>query len=410
MKEKELNYAYVIYALAFLMIFVGLGFGNTRVLYIQSVCDGLNVSRGVLSLSDSIRFITTALMSFAFGFLISKLGQRIMIATGFLCLTGAMLTYSFAPNIYIYFIGSMLLGMGLSLTGTAMVGSIMNSWCDKNKGTITGFILAASGVGGATSTQIISPLIESGANGYRKAYFISSIIILLTGIVIFLLFRNKGTAVVNKKQARNVGWEGIAFQEALKRPYFYVCIACIFFTGFALQGMTGTSTQHMKDVFKDPVYVSNILSGHMLVLTATKFLTGFIYDKKGLKVTFCICAIAGVASLMLLTFMKNNAMGKGFALVEAVISCVATPLETIMLPIFTAEFFGPKSFNKALGIISAFNVAGYAAGSFVIGIICDITGSYATGYFIYGIIMVAVFLMMQYVISASRKERLKSAE
>ncbi len=405
-KQKKLNYAYVIYALSFLMVFVGLGFShNTRGLFIESVCNGVGVSRGVFALSDSIRYVVTALVNMSFGFFVMKLGQRVMISIGFACLTASMFIYAFAPVIYVYWIGSIILGIGFSLTTTTMVGSIMNCWCDKNKGTITGLVLSASGIGGAVATQIVSPVIESGSDGYRKAYIICGTVILATGIIMVLFYKNRGTAFATKKKARDVGWKGISFQEAVKRPYFYVCLTGIFLTGFALQGMTGTSTQHMKDVFHDADFVTNILSSHLLILTASKFLTGFIYDKLGLKITFSICAVASVASLMLLTFMQNDAIGRGAGAIYAFVSCVAVPLETIMLPIFASEFFGPKSFDKALGIIAGLNVAGYAVGSFVIGIICDITGGYATGYFIYGMIMVAVFFMMYYVMHAARKYR-----
>ena len=408
-KQKKFNYVYVIYALAFLMIFVGIGFaGNVRTLFIQPVCDGLNVERDIFSLSESIRFIANALMSFAFGFLLHKIGQRKMIALGFGCLAGAMLIYSYAPIIYIFWIGSVLFGFGASLVTTNMIGSIMNSWGDKNKGTMTGLALSASGIGGAVATQFVSPIIENPDLGYRKAYLFCGIVILITGIIIVLFYRNKGDAVKNKKQACDFGWGGIAFEDALKRPYFYIFIVCIFFTGFVLQAMTGTSTQHMKDVFQDPVYVTNILSSHLLILTALKFLTGFIYDKFGIKVAFSICAVASVMSLMFLAFMQNDLIGKGFAIGYAVVSCIGVPLETIMLPIFASEFFGPKSYDKALGIISGFNVAGYAVGSFVINKICVIAGGYEKGYFIFGLIMITIFFLMLYVISASRKERLKS--
>ena len=410
-KQKKLNYAYVVYVLAFLMIFVGIGFaGNVRTLFLNPVCEGLNVERDIFSLSDSIRFISTAVMNFAFGFLLRKIGQRKMIALGFGSLTGALLIFSFAPVIYVYWIGSVLFGVGSALVTTTMIGSIMNSWCDKNKGTMTGIALSASGIGGAVATQLVSPIIENTDLGYRKAYLFCATVILITGIIIVLLYRNKGESTVTKKKARDVGWEGISFEEALKKPYFYICIVCIFFTGFTLQGMTGTSTAHMQDVFQDNQYVANILSSHLLILTVAKFLTGFIYDKFGIKVTFSVCAIAGVTALMFLAFMQNNALGKGLAVGYAIISCVGVPLETIMLPIFASEFFGPKSYDKALGIISGFNVAGYAVGSFAIGKICVITGGYGKGYFVFGLIMITVFFLMLYVIGASRKGRKKIAE
>lgn len=89
-----------------------------------------------------------------------------------------------------------------------------------------GAILAANGFGGATAIQIVGPIIESGVWGYRTAYRLVAVILLITGMLILLFFREnpkgqkKTEFVVEKKKARDQSWIGIEFSEAKKTTFF----------------------------------------------------------------------------------------------------------------------------------------------------------------------------------------------
>ena len=83
-------------------------------------------------------------------------------------------------------------GRNLYLTGTTMAIAIVNKWCKTNKGTITGAILAANGIGGAIAVQIISPIIFQEGNpfGYRTSYhmvsIVFSVVLLLIISIVFI--------------------------------------------------------------------------------------------------------------------------------------------------------------------------------------------------------------------------------
>lgn len=71
-----------------------------------------------------------------------------------------------------------------------------------------GAILAANGLGGATAIQIVGPIIESDVWGYRSAYRLVAIILLITAVLILVLFREnpkgqeKTEIVVDKKESK----------------------------------------------------------------------------------------------------------------------------------------------------------------------------------------------------------------
>lgn len=416
--SKKLDYKWIIVALCFLMILVTLGFcSSPKGLYLDKITTALGISRTEYSLNDSLRYIMTAVLNVFFGFLVGRFGMKKMILAGFASLTASQVVYSFATNVVGIYIGGTLLGIGFALTGTTMVGCVINRWCKESKGKIMGAILAANGLGGALAIQIITPILEKDVFGYRNAYRLAAVILLAVAVLIAVFFKENvpgaenGKVVVSKKKSRGRSWAGVDLKDAVKMPYFYVALVCIFFTGFVLQSVTGVTAAYLKkDIGIDPVYVGVVLSVHSVALAAAKFITGFVYDKFGLRVTISSCSFMAVLVMTLLMLITNTETGRTLAMIEGIVSSFALPLETIMLPIYAGDLFGQKSFEKILGIFSAVNVAGYAIGSPFMNACFDLSGSYKIGFVICGVIMLAVIVVLQFVINAAHKTQKRVEE
>ena len=415
-QKNKMSYTPVIIGLCFLMVFTCLGFcSSPKSLFIVPVTENLGIDRSTYSWNDSCRYIATSVINIFFGTLMNRFGPRKLIAAGFSALALSSLMYASATNVFMIYIGGCLLGIGLSWTTTTMVGSVVNRWCFEKKGTIMGAILAANGLGGALATQIISPIIESGAEGYRKAYFVVAMVLLAVGIFVTILFRDKPkNAPVAKHDAskhknKKETHEGLEFAKAKKKAFFYIVTACIFFSGLVLQGITGVAAAHLKDSGLDAQFVATALSFHSLALAGFKFATGIIYDKTGLRVTTGICCITAVVVMILLAMVTNSFIGMIFAVIYSIFSALALPLETIMLPIYASDLFGERSFNQVLGIFVSVNTAGYALGSPLINLCFDGFGSYTPGFFAAAALMLAVTIGIQIAITLAAKAK-KEAE
>lgn len=412
-KKKRINYSWVIIAISALMVCVVLGFcSSSKSIYIKAITDSLGIDRSLFSINDSCRYIATSIVNLFFGYLIGKFGAKRLIAAGFICLISSCLIYSFATNIFVFYIGGVLLGMGLSWTTTTMVGYVVNKWCKSNRGTIMGAVLATNGIGAAVATMIVSPIIHSSAQGYQTAYRLVALILLVVFVLVMIFFRNspkyheeEEASDAPKKKSRGQSWEGIEYSEAVKKAYFYLALVGVFLTGMMLQGITGISTPHMYDRGLDEVYVAVVLSCHSLALTVFKFLTGFIYDRFGLRTTTNICMATAVATFLFLANVADTATGRAFAMIYGVFSSLSLPLETIMLPIYASDLFGDKSFNKILGLFVSVNTAGYALGAPISNLCFDITGSYNFALYVSSALMIGVIVAMNIVITSSNKQR-----
>ena len=116
-KISPQRYRWVIVAASFLMVFVCLGFcSSSKSLYLAAITEALGIKRSLFSINDSCRYIATAVVNLFFGALCARFGCKRLIAAGFACLIASMLLYAYAPNIYLFYLGGVLLGIIESLS------------------------------------------------------------------------------------------------------------------------------------------------------------------------------------------------------------------------------------------------------------------------------------------------------
>lgn len=412
MEKKRFDYKWVVVGACFIMVMISLGFtSSTKSLFPDEIAKALGVPVTLVTIGESCRYISTAIINVFFGSLIAKFGPKKLIFAGFISLVSSMLIYSFAEHVAFLYVAGSLLGIGLAWTTTTMVGYVVGIWCSENKGTIMGIILASNGLGGAAAIQIVGGLIDPDVIGsYRAAYRLIAVVVAVAAVIVLLLFRDKPkektvTPVKESKKKRGQNWVGIDFSVAVKRPYFWCALVCIFLSGMILQGTHGIAAMHMKAVGVDYAAVKGLLSFGSILLATAKFLTGFVYDKTGLRITASFCIVLAIISTFLLASVNGGESGFGIAIAYVITGQYALPLETIMLPIYATDLFGEKSYGKVLGLFVSVNTAGYAVGAPVISLCKDLVGSYAPAIYAVGFVMIGVLILLQYVVCAAHKER-----
>jgi len=411
-RMAEARYKWIVVAACFLMIFVGLGFcSSNKSMYLGAITQALGIKRSLFSLNDSCRFIATAVVNLFFGQLIARFGAKKLVGAGFGCLTLSVVTYMLAEQVWQFYIGGFLLGVGMSFCSTTMVSYLVNRWMPEKRGTISGAILCANGIGGAVAAQLVSPMINAPDDpfGYRKAYLLVTVLTVLTGILVTVLIREpgEGSRVAAKKKPRGKQWVGISLSQAVRKPYFYGAALCILLCGMSLQGINGIAATHLYDVGMDRDYVKMVLSVASLLLAGSKFLVGFSYDKLGLRFTVTVCQILGSIAFLCLAFAGNAAWGNTLAMGYGILSSLALPLETVLVPLIAADLFGEKDFSKLLGICVSVNTAGYALGTPVANLFFERFGSYQQILLVFCVMMGLVAVGFQWIVTAANRQRSK---
>ena len=412
--KRRLNYKWVTVALCILMVMMSLGFvSSTKSLFPDEIAKALGTERSLVAVYESMRYIATAVVNLFFGFLIIKFKPKLLIIAGFLSLIGAVLIMAFANALWVLYIAGFLMGVGFSWTSTTMVGYVVGVWCKENKGTIMGVILASNGIGGAIAIQAVGSYIDPNVTGsYRDAYFMIAAVLAVVTAVLLIFFKNTPKQVASapeikeqNKKKKEESWVGIPFSKAYKRAFFWGALTCIFCSGLIIQGTSGIAAMHLKDVGIDYGAVKGMLSFGSLLLAVSKFLVGFIYDRFGIRIVSSFCTAMAIISSFLLALTGIGSGGIALAVIYTIVAQLAIPLETIMLPLYAADLFGEQSYANVLGIFVSVNTAGYAIGAPLMNICYDLTESYTPALFAVGAVMTAIFVLLQFVITAAHRER-----
>ncbi len=412
-QKFKFDYKWVILFVCFLMEFVCLGFCSSNPgLYTDAVTTALGIPRSLYSIGTSIRYSVQVLIGFAFGSLIQRFGIKKLVGVGLFSLCGSIIIRYLTTNIWHHYIGCALWGLGIVFAGGTMASTVVRRWFHKDIGKYTSIVMSANGIGGAVSAQIISPLINNGETfGYRSAYLLSAVISLVISIIVLLLLRENPTEgpVINepgKKNARGGVWTGIEFSEVVKKPYFYLTFVFVFLTGISLQSVGNISIVYMEDLGFDAGFVATTATVSSLVLTFAKVLTGFTYDKKGLGFTLLMCQISVIAGFLISANLKYSTLGMVFAMIATILSTIAMPLETVMIPLISSDLFGTVSYTKVLGIFYAANSLGLCLGSPLCDIYRDLSGgSYVPCFWFFTGLMIVVAVGFRFIIRVAHKDK-----
>ena len=411
--KSRFSYKWVILVVCFLMEFLCLGFCSSNVgLYTVPVTQALSIDRLAYSYWSSIRYAVQVVVALFFGTLINRFGVKKMVFMGLCAMIAATVLRAFGTGLVHFYIAGALHGLGIVFVGGTMAGTIVRRWFHQKVGTYTGIVMSANGIGGAIAAQIITPIINNGETfGYRKAYLLSAVIALAISVFIMLFLRDNPheTAPVaagkQKKTPRGALWTGIEYGVVKKKAYFYIAALLIFLTGISLQSIGSITIVYMTDLGLSPGFIAATATVSSLTLTFSKMAVGTTYDKWGLRVALLMCQFAALGTFVLKGLLTNSALGLVMAMTATVLSSIALPLETVIIPLLTNDLFGTASYAKVLGIFMAMNSLGLCLGSPIGELFRKIWGSYNPCFWFFSIVLVVVIVAFQLVLRAANRQK-----
>lgn len=394
-KKRGLDYKWVIAGACFLLCVVGLGLcSGNKGLFLVATTEALGISRSAYAVSYSLRYISTAVVNMFFGALLMKFGTRKLVGAGIAILIASCVADAMAKTVVGLYLAGILLGIGLTFAGTTIIGYAIRQWFPDRQGAVLGVVLSANALGTAISAPLFSSVIYgSDPFGYRKAYWAVAAILVVSGIVLVALFKEAPKEKIVKaasKGAQTQSWGGLSYEQAKKKPAFYVICACLFLTGVLLLSTAGVSAAHMKDRGVPPEFVALVTSVYALMLAASKFLIGILSDKKGLKTAVLTCNAAALGMTVMLCVVSGSASGKILAMSWAIFAGLALPLQTVLIPLMAGDMFQGADYGKVLGIFIAASNAGSVTGTMLSNWCFDYFGTYLHIFIADCVIIVAI--------------------
>ena len=141
-------------------------------------------------------------------------------------------------EVWQFYLVGIVLGVGVAPLIYLAVPTLINAWCVKRVGFFVGLCMAFTGIGGVIFNPIGTAIIQSSPEGWRQAYLVFGIIILV-GTLPFTLFVVRGKPAdkglppygagekdaADTDGAATVGTQGVSAADAMRTPAFWAIVA-----------------------------------------------------------------------------------------------------------------------------------------------------------------------------------------
>ena len=141
-------------------------------------------------------------------------------------------------EVWQFYLVGIVLGVGVAPLIYLAVPTLINAWCVKRVGFFVGLCMAFTGIGGVIFNPIGTAIIQSSPEGWRQAYLVFGIIILV-GTLPFTLFVVRGKPAdkgllpygagekdaADADGAATVGTQGVSAADAMRTPAFWAIVA-----------------------------------------------------------------------------------------------------------------------------------------------------------------------------------------
>jgi MFS family permease len=359
----------------------GRGLGDTYVVFLLPLEREFGWSRSELTGVFSLYLLVNGLTAPLVGMVFDRLGPRWVYGAGLLCLGAAFYLAGGLLSLWqFYLLIGALVGVGVSLNGMVPGASLLARWYRDRLSTAIGIAFSAVGVGTIVFVPLAQYLI--GAHDWRTAYRILGGLLLVLAPLVMLLLPWKRFAAgdsEHRSEARlkkaGKGWTAAA---ALRSPVFWGLALVFFCTATAMFSIVVQLVAFFIDAGFSPLAAASAYGALGMLSAASIMASGFVSDRFGYRQTVTASFVgtaSGMLTLLAMTAAPSFALLVLFVPLFGLCMGVRGP---IVASVSTRYFAGPHA-ATIYGSIYAGNALGAAFGSFIGGLLHDLTGGYRVG-------------------------------
>jgi MFS family permease len=349
------------------------------------------------ALGYSIVTLEQGLLAPVTGYIADRVGPRKMAVTGILFVALALLLFSQATTLTLYYAACIVMGLGLSIGGPNAFTLAIMRWFIVKRGRAMSIVTTGNGLG-YFATLILAAMIV--AFGLHSTFIILAAVVLAFGIPLALVIRDspetmgllpdgqvpeKSTTDVGGRRERLVG--GLEVGQAVRTPAFYLLVLAM---------AAGAAAQIVWIVFQVPhltsagfslTFVGVQAATYGIAAIPLRWLVGWAGDTFGRKqVYMAAVTLVGIG----LSFFAFVTPERWWLFVPFYLTFgIGHAGWLVLSQTLVADFFGSKNFATIRGLINSLQIPVSVAIPIFMGLVFDSHGNYQLGY----VILAAVSIM-----------------
>jgi MFS family permease len=357
----------------------GRGLGDTYAVFLLPLEREFGWSRSELTGAYSIYLLVNGFTAPLVGMLFDRLGPRWVYGAGMAFLGTAFFLAGGLVSLWQFylFVGA-LVGVGVSLNGMVPGSALLSRWYRARLSSAIGIAFSATGVG----TLLFVPLAQYlvGEYDWRLAYrILGAALLVLVPVVVLLPWRRLAAGHPEQRQARMKGvGEGWTLRGALRSRVFWGLAQVFFCTAAAMFSVIVQLVAFFVDAGFSPLAAATAYGVLGMMSAASVMGSGFLSERFGYRQTASASFVgtaAGMAILLAMTVSPSMPLLVAFVPVFGLCMGVRGPIVSSV----GARYFAGPNVATIYGAIYATNALGAAIGSWLGGVLHDLTGGYRLG-------------------------------
>ncbi len=343
-----------------------------------------------------------------------KFGTRATFGLGGAIMAAGFMLLASTTNLYHYFTGAALAGLGYTMCSIVPGVAVINQWLPHRRSFAIGAYMTIGGLGGVAGPLIVTSVVAS-TQSWRMHWWLMAISIAVLSILAIFMLRSRtdhpagdGTSAETvEKHSTNVHmtqheWH---FRDVLRTPQYYIIVAAMTMTFFSGVTTNSAAVAHMGNLNIVIAVAAGALSGHALINSGSRAFGGILatwIDPKWLLVSALAAEIIGMLALASadnMTMIVLFAVGEGYGFGMCLFAT------TILL----VNYYGPREAPKTMGTMYVITTIAML-GPFLAGYVADNFGSFAPVFRAYAVALTVCLIAAVFMKPPVRPQRGEQVE
>jgi MFS family permease len=388
-------YGWLLVAVSFVSMAVAVNARTAFSLLFPPILDEFGWDRGVTAGAFSFGFLISAIVTPFVGWLTDHRGPRLIIETGIAMMgTGLLLAALIEKPWQLYLTLGALVGGGVNVLAYTAQSMYLIRWFERRRGLAVSVAFSGVGLGSITILPWVQTLITG--SGWRVACWSLGLLVVVVLAPINVLFRrepaelglvpdgsyngilSEGTRDSRGMEHGSVDW---TLGRALRAASFWWLAASYFCGLFSWYVVQVHQTKYLMEVGFSPGTAAWALGFVSLAAVPGQIALGHLSDRIGREWVWTIGNAGFVVTCLLLLALAATPSPLLLWLMVLAQGTIGYGLTSVM-GAMPAERFGGQHFGSIFGTAITAAIAGGAAGPWVAGVLHDLTGRYASAFWV----------------------------
>ncbi len=368
--------------LCFACNMLGRGVGDTFIVFLLPLSDAFGWKRAEVSSVYSIYLVVTGLSAPLTGMLLDRWGPRVVYPAGLVLLGAGCLLAGHLTRLWQFqaCIG-IVNGMAVSMLGMVPASMLISRWFRDRMSTAMGIAYAGFGTGTLVIVPLAQYLIE--AHGWRETYRLMGFVILAL-LPLFLLIPWRAIAGGAPRASRKDSdpldeTRAWPLKSAMSTRAYWQLAQVFSFTALAMYAMLAQIVAYLVHLGLSPLEAATAFGTAGLLSVLGMMASGWSSDRFGARATATasfVSTFLGIGFLVLLSYHPARWLVIPFVLLFGISQGARGPIVASL----TARLFRGPGFATINGTIFASMSIGAALGSWMSGVLFDMTGGYRASF------------------------------